>query len=363
MNHLYTNQPDFTFSGNMKNLFLISCTFLLFACKNTGSAPDVSGSDLQLTVKRFDKDFFRIDSNNTKDGLAALQQQYPDFLPLFVNHVLGLGPLSDSNELAFGGTKRFLHLNEPVYRQSQELYGNFSAISNQLQTAFRYVQYYFPNYRVPEIITTVGPMDALAPMSNNEPSPNYMGEHFLAIGLQFYLGSDYSIYNDPGFIMNVVPTYRSRRFSKEFICSDVMKLVIDDLYPDSSSRLPLGEQFVEKGKRLELLSLFLPATNDTLLLGYTAKQLEWCRSNERSIYNFFAQQNLLYERDPALTQPYLTEGPFTQGMPETSPGNVGAFMGWQMIKAFLKKKKDLTPQEWMKLPAKEIISQSGYKPR
>jgi uncharacterized protein YjaZ len=50
-------------------------------------------------------------------------------------------------------------------------------------------------------------------------------------------------------------------------------------------------------------------------------------------------------------------------MPETSPGNVGAFMGWQMIKAFLKKKKALTPEEWMKLPAKEIISQSGYKPR
>jgi hypothetical protein len=347
----------------MKPVFFLLCIQFLFACNNGQQAPDVSNSKVRISVQRFEKSFFQLDSNNTRTGLTALQQQYPGFLPLFVNHVLGLGPVTDSNELVFIGVKRFLHLNQPVFLKSQELYSDFSDETAALETAFRYVHHYFPRYRIPAIITTVGPMDALAPMSNNEPSPNYMGEDFLAIGLQFYLGSDYTVYNDPGFITNVVPTYRSRRFSQEYLCSDVMKLVIDDLYPDSSARLPLGEQFVEKGKRLELLSRFLPTTNDTLLLGYTKEQLNWCRNNERSIYNFFAQNNLLYERDPGLTQPYLTEGPFTQGMPETSPGNIGAFLGWQIMKAFLKKQKDLTPEEFMKLPAGEIIRQAGYKPR
>lgn len=363
MTSLYTNRLLSAFSSAMKYLLSAVFAVLLFSCNDQSNAPDVSGSKVKLTVKRFEQSFFRIDSNNTRAGLAALQQEYPTFTPLFVNHVLGLGPLTDSNELIFSGTQRFLHLNQGVYKKSQELYGDFKNTTRQLEQAFRYVHHYFPGYRIPEIITTIGPMDALAPMSNNEPSPNYIGEGFLAIGLQFYLGRDFSIYNDPGFVTNVVPSFRSRRFSREYIPSDVMKLVIDDLFPDSSSRLPLGEQFVEKGKRMELLAHLLPGVHDTLLLGYTDEQLDWCRKNERSIYNFFAGQNLLYERDPALTQPYLTEGPFTQGMPETSPGNIGAFLGWQMTKAYLKKNKDLTPAQLMRIPAKDIITQSGYKPR
>jgi hypothetical protein len=205
-------------------------------------------------------------------------------------------------------------------------------------------------------------MDALAPMSNNEPSPNYLGENFLAIGLQFYLGKDFSIYNDPGYISSVAPLYRSARFSKEYIASDVFKLVIDDLFPDSSSRYPLIERFIEKGKRLYLLQQFLPNSNDTLLIGYTGKQLEWCKENERSMYNFFIQQNLLFEIDPALTQNFTTDGPTTQGMPEQSPGNIGAFLGWEIVKAYMQKKPSVTVAQLMRTSNKNIFNEADYKP-
>lgn len=206
-------------------------------------------------------------------------------------------------------------------------------------------------------------MDALAPMSNNEPSPNYIGENFLAIGLQFYLGKDFSIYNDAGYISSIAPLYRSRRFAKEFIASDVFKLVIDDLYPDSSNRYPLIERFIEKGKRLYLLNKLLPGANDTLLIGYTGKQLNWCKENERSIYNFFIQQNLLFEVDPALTQNFTTDGPSTQGMPEESPGNIGAYLGWEIVKAYIKKNNSVSPERLMLTSNKKIFDESGYKPR
>ncbi len=346
----------------MKNLvcFILIASFI--ACNNETNAPDVSAIQVNLKVERFEQDFFAIDSNNTKAGLAQVQQKYPQFLPLFVNHVLGLGPLTDSNELIQEGSKRFLHLNQPVYQASQKLYKNFSSTKEALTKGFQYVKYYFPSYQLPSIITTVGPMDALAPMSNNEPSPNYLGENFLAIGLQFYLGKDFAIYNDPGYISSIAPQYRSRRFSKEFIAADVFKLVIDDLYPDSSNRYPLIERFVEKGKRLYLLQQFLPATNDTLLIGYTAKQLDWCKENERSIYNYFIQQNLLFEVDPALTQNFTTDGPSTQGMPEDSPGNIGAYLGWEIVKAYMKKNPAVMPDRLMLLSNKKIFDESAYKP-
>lgn len=346
----------------MKKLLPIFLLIGLAACNSSNNAPDVSHIKIDLKIERFEQDFFPIDSNNTKAGLAQLQQKYPAFLPLFVTHVLGLGPIADSNTLVYDGTKRFLHLNQVVYKQSQDLYKNFKSTAKELEDGFRYVKHYFPEYKVPTIITTVGPMDALAPMSNNEPSPNYLGENFLAVSLQFYLGKDFSIYNDAGYISNVAPQYRSARFSKEYIASDVFKLVIDDLFPDSSSRYPLIERFIEKGKRLYLLQQFLPNSNDTLLIGYTGIQLEWCKENERSMYNFFIQQNLLFEIDPALTQNFTTDGPTTQGMPEQSPGNIGAFLGWEIVKAYMKKKPSVTAVQLMRTSNKNIFNEADYKP-
>jgi len=349
--------------NSMKNLIPVFFLVVLISCNNDQNAPDVSGIKIDLNVHRFEQDFFAIDSNNTKTGLTVLQNKYPVFLPLFVNHVLGLGPFVDSNQLLFEGTKRFLHLNKPVYEKAQELFKNFNRVKEQLGDGFRYVKFYYPTYQIPTILTTVGPMDALAPMSNNEPSPNYMGENFLAIGLQFYLGKDFSIYNDAGYISSIAPQYRSRRFTKEFIAADVFNLVIDDLYPDSSNRYPLIERFIEKGKRLYLLNQFLPTANDTLLIGYTAKQLNWCKENERSIYNFFIQQDLLFAIDPALTQNFTTDGPSTQGMPEESPGNIGAYLGWEIVKAYRKKNPGVNSHRMMLTSNKKIFEESGYKPR
>ena len=347
----------------MKKLLPILLLIGIAACNSGNNAPDVSHIKIDLKTQRFEQDFFAIDSNNTKAGLFQLEQKYPVFLPLFVNHVLGLGPVNDTNELAFEGSKRFLNLNQVVYKESQKLFKDFSGTAKELEYGFRYVKHYFPDYKVPTIITTVGPMDALAPMSNNEPSPNYMGENFLAVSLQFYLGKDFSIYNDPGYISSVAPLYRSARFSKEYIAADVFKLVIDDLFPDSSSRYPLIERFIEKGKRLYLLQQFLPNSNDTLLIGYTGKQLEWCKENERSMYNFFIQQNLLFEIDPALTQNFTTDGPTTQGMPEQSPGNIGAFLGWEIVKAYMQKKPSVTVAQLMRTSNKNIFNEADYKPR
>lgn len=348
--------------NSMKNLLPLFLIVTLIACNDKTNAPDISGIKVDLKVERFEQDFFAIDSNATKQGLSQLQQKYPTFAALFINHVLGLGPVNDSNTLVFEGSKRFLHLNKPVFEASQKLYKDFSGTAEELTNGFRYVKHYFPSYAVPNIITTVGPMDALAPMSNNEPTPNYIGENFLAIGLQFYLGKDYSIYNDQGFISSIAPQYRSRRFSKEFMASDVFALVIDDLYPDSSKRYPLIERFVEKGKRLYLLNQFLPNSHDTLLIGYTGKQLDWCKDNERSVYNFFIQQNLLYEIDPERLRNFVTDGPTTQGMPEQSPGNIGAFIGWEIVRSYMKKNPSVTLPQLMKASNKIIFNESDYKP-
>jgi len=348
----------------MKFIAICLSMLCLISCGNRIDAPDVSNIEVSLKIERFEQDLFAIDSNQTRAGLNQLKSKYPEFLPLYVNHVLGLGPLTDTNELAFTGTKLFLNYNRKPFEKSQQLYSNFNEEKKSLTKAFQYCKYYFPNYKVPTIITTVGPMDALAPMSNMEPSPNFMGEGFIAIGLQFYLGKDFEIYNDPDYISQIAPAYRSKRFSKEYITSDIMKLVIDDLYPDSSVRMSFADQMIEKGKRVALLKRLMPYANDTILLGYAKDQLNWANKNERSIYNYLTQSGLFYERDPILVRPYFTDAPFTREFGEASPGNLGVYIGWKIVESYLQKQKGKS--DWnvlMKTESKKILNESRYKPK
>jgi hypothetical protein len=347
----------------MKFIAICLSMLCLIGCGNRIDAPDISEISVNLKVERFEQDLFAIDTNQVREGLFALEKKYPTFLPLYINNVLGLGPIADSNELAFSGTRLYLKLNRKPYEQSSQLYKNFDGIKRDLTSAFQYTRYYFPNYQLPNIITTVGPLDGLAPMSNGEPSPNFLGEDFLAIGLQFYLGKDFEIYNDPDYISQIAPLYRSRRFSKEYIVPDVMKLVVDDLYPDSSSRLAFSDQLIERGKRAWLLKKLLPTTHDTIILGYTGEQLTWAEKNEKSIYNYFTQNGLLYERDPILVRPYLTDGPFTRELGEESPGNIGLFIGLRIVESYINQQKTTDVNSIMGTSAQQILNESRYKPK
>jgi hypothetical protein len=348
----------------MKNvLSVLLIVFFLSSCNNEQKGPDMSAIKVDVQLRRFDEAFFKLDTNNLQQSLTQLQSQYPQFLPLFVSNVVGLGPMVDSNQLIFPGIKKFLQLNKTVYDTSVIVHGNLQQFKEEMEDGFRHLKYYYPAYSIPQLIATIGPMDALAPLTNQTLTPNYMGTDFIAVGLQFYLGSEFSIYNDPGYISSIAPQYRSKRFSKEYMTAEVFSLIIDDMYPDSSNRLPLIERFVEKGKRMYLLQKFLPNKADSILTGYTKAQLNWCTENERSIFNFFTQNNLLYERDPGLIQNFVNEGPFTQGMSEQSPGNIGLFTGWEIVKAYVKKKGNIQPDVLMKTPAKKIFEESAYRPR
>jgi len=350
---------------SMKNTFVLSffLSILLFSCKDKTTTPDVSGIKVSLVTERFDKDFFNTDSNAMASVLPALQSKYPTFLPIFVNYILGLGPLKTDNAAAFEGTKTFLHLTRPLYDSSLKIYPNTDGLQKEFENAFRYVKYYFPSYKNPDkIITLIGPIDGLAQMGTDH-STNFIGPDFLGISLQFYLGKNFSAYNDEYFITNVAPQYRSRRFEKQYIVPDAMKLIVDDLFPDNTTGKPLIEQMIEKGKQWWLLDKFLPEAADSLKTGYTQRQLEWCKVNEGLIWNQVITNENLYNVDPVTIQTYIGESPFTQTMPEQSPGNIGPWIGWQIVKKFASNSTSLTPEQVMKTDAKKILEEAKYKPK
>jgi len=333
--------------------------FLLVACNNKSGIPDVSHIKVDLTIERFDRDFFSIDSNNVIPGLNRIHQKYPMLTNIFLQNILGLDSAS-----TLPGVKRFLHLGKSLSDAANNAYKNTSWLEKDLNKSFQFVKYYFPDYRLPEkIITIVGPIDALA-KNGNDYTPDFIGPDFLGISLQFYLGNNFSLYNDPFFIDNVAPAYRSRRFSKEYIVADVMKLIVDDLFPDKSNGQPLIVQMIEKGKQWYLLDKFLPETPDSIKTGYKQQQLDWCQENEGLIWSNIIRNENINSIDPATIQTYIGEGPFTQGFSQDfSPGNLGQWIGWQIVKKFADKNTDMKPQDIMQADAKKILEEAKYKPK
>jgi hypothetical protein len=342
----------------MKKTCLIFIIVVLTACKTKYDSPDVSAIKVDIRIERFDKAFFAIDSNNIIQGINKLNQQYPLLTTIFLQNILGLDSATE-----IPGVKKFIQLNKSINDTAAIVFKNTDWLKKDFQKAFQFVMYYFPSYKVPVITTVVGPIDALAQTSSGY-TPDFLGPDFLGISLQFYLGKDFSVYKDGFFIENVAPEYRSRRFSKEYIISDAMQLIVDDIAPDQSGGKSLIEQMIEKGKQWYLLDKFLPTAEDSVKTGFTQLQLDWCIANEGLIWSYIVKNEDLHSLNPTVIQTYIGEGPFTQGLSqEYSPGNIGQWIGWQIVKKFVLKNPGMKPLEIMKTPAVTILDQAKYKPK
>ncbi len=335
-----------------KSLVLLSSIIFLFSCNNKSNIPDVSNIKVDIKLERFEKKFFKIDTNNIAQGLLNVRSEFPDFYPDFMQNILGVsGRDNDTSTLSV--TKKFLSSYSSFAAELEKKFSTTSDLEKGIRQSFQFVKYYFPDYKIPGFITYIGPLDAPGvALTRNR----------IAIGLQQYAGQDFSGYQTTE-VQQMYPIYISRRFDPKFIPANCTKVVIDDLFPDKSNGRPLIEQMIEKGKQWWLLDKLMPGAADSLKTGYTQKQLDWCKKNEGLIWDYFVTSENLETIEPDIIQNYIGESPTTQGMPGSSPGNIGPWVGWQIVKKFTEKNPSLNPGEIMNTPARKILTETKYKPK
>jgi hypothetical protein len=141
-----------------------------------------------------------------------------------------------------------------------------------------------------------------------------------------------------------------------------MKNVVADMFPDKPGEASLMVQMVEKGKRLFVLNKLLPYKEEDLLIGYSKKQLDDCYNHEAQIWNLFVQNNLLQTIDNNIIKNYIGESPKTQELGEASPGNIGSFSGWQIVKKYMNNNPKLSLDKLMQTDAETIFREAKYKP-
>ena len=333
----------------MKKVLILFLSISIIACKQKKNIPDVTAIKIDLKVERFEKDFFGMDTTNIAVSLDSLNEKYPSFLRDYLYNILGALPQPDSVVKYVGLFKRdFKVFND----SAQQKFPTFNTYQKQIEHSFQFLKYYFPAYKTPaSIITFVGPLEGTA---------NAITASGVAIGLQSYLGKNFAAYQTQ-YVSEIYPAYKTRRFEPEYIPVNCMKGIIDDMFPYKGTGRPLIEQMVETGKRLYVLDALLPETADSLKTGYTQKQLDGCYINEKLIWSFFVENNLLYETEPNLIGIYVNDGPNTPELGASTPGFIGQFTGWQIVKKWMEKNKTISLNELMKKNPKELFEESKYK--
>lgn len=327
------------------------CTALFFSCGKS-KKPDVSGINLDIKVERFDKELYQGKGKNVQLTDSLLHQKYAAFYEDFIFKMVGNDSYT-SQEVLQGlyNDKAYTDLNHEV----DSVFPNLNKVETELTQSFKYIKYYYPKAQIPRFIGFLSGFSYQTPI----------GDNYVGIGLDMFLGQNSKFY---GALVRSIPLYLSKRFTPEYIVPRVSEYYVrENLFKERDEDRSLLAKMVYNGKILYFMDQIMPdAMPDSIKIGYTDKQLAWCKTYEAEIWGFYLESNLLYETDYPKIQVYLSEGPFTPGLGEknSSAPKLGIWTGWQIVRKYMQENPDVTLQQLMaETDAQKILTKSKYKPK
>ena len=321
-----------TLGPMFKYVYLLITFVLIISCaKNDKLEIDISDIELSTVVKRFDQEFYT--SPVTK--LSELKNQYPYLFPAQNNDSIWVNKMQDKEE-------------QELFAETEKLYRNFDNEKEQLTDLFKHITYYYPDFKPPTVITLLSNVDYNSRV--------VYADSLLLISLDVYLGKESVIYLD-------FPKYVKNNFTKEHMIVDVANAIIGVQLPLTSDR-SFVSRMIQEGKKMYLLDAYLPNLSDAEKIGYSQDQIEWADLNDQDIWKYFVQNELLFSTDQELSKRFIDEAPFSkfyQANDSDSPGRVGVWVGWQIVRAYMQN-NDTALQDLLKINNEEIFKKSKYKP-
>jgi hypothetical protein len=327
-------------------LWLISGLFLLSAggCQRKVKTPGnevQEATPLKVKVHRYEKDLFTLDQSNLRNEVLRLAPQYPLFLGTTTPDTASLMRLS-----AYLGDT----LIQSIYRETMKAYPGLDTVESELGQAFANYGRAFPGSVPPAVFTYISGIDYENPVR--------LADSALIIALDMYLGSDSRFYSQSG-----IPQFRTLGCDRHSIVPDVIKEMIFSKMPQDHQDKKLLDWMIFYGKILAALDEIIPGVPDYRKITYSPEQLQWCREHEARIWGYFIANKLLYTADSKQVMDFIADAPFTKGLNKESPGRIGWWVGWQIVRSYREKNPAVTlPQLIQMEDAQEILNQSGYRP-
>ena len=120
---------------------------------------------------------------------------------------------------------------------------------------------------------------------------------------------------------------------------------------------------IHQGKLMYFVDAMLPEMHDSLKIGYTKLQLDWCKKNEAQMWSQLIEYKMLYSNKRMDIIRYINASPTTSGFPLESPGRTGVWIGWQVVRQYMKKFPEKTLADLMQNSNyQQILNDSKYFP-
>lgn len=325
---------------NIRVLF----TFLLFL-SFTGCGAHARPSAEALSVDRFDQRLLEYIENPDAGLQEALVRDYPVMLDL-----IGKGILNMKSVDAPGFFEKLsAYYSNPallaLYKESVARFEQIDAVEQGLGDGFAYLQACFPAMRLPRVYMHVSGLNQNV----------LTGENTLSLSIDKYLGVDYPLYEE--FFYD----YQRIKMQPQSVVPDYLTGWLMSEFAFAGKENVLLERMIYAGKIKYLVSRACPEHSAELLMGYTAEQMQGVKNNEGVLWQTIIERKHLYTPDHIVTNQYFEEQP-SPFFSDEMPGNIGTFIGWQIVEHYMKETK-YTPEQLMQNNnAQEILSLSRYKP-
>ena len=324
----------------MKTFYSIAIVIILMlsSCKKERNW-DVNTSDIpvDLVIHDISNRFF-----NDSISLDKLKQDYPFFF-------------SNQEDSIWNETRKNA-LERDIYKESLKQFGDIDQLNTKLVPVFKKFKYYFPEYETPKVFTYSSGLQSL------DYSVIYSAkDKLMFIAMDAFLGPKNRYYDSMR-----VENYLRKEMYADRIPSAVVNAIAENIVTYSPRNQKFLDFVLYEGKKLILQDALLSDTSDEDKIGYTPEQMAWCIENEGNIWNYFVEQNYVFSDDRTLERRFLQVAPFSKfnsEIEQESPGRVGAWIGWQIIRQYLKENPEVTLQEvLLDMDSQKILQGAKYKP-
>lgn len=331
------------------SIAILIFSFLLWSCSSSDEykeeLPDLSTIDFTLKINRLEADISKI---QTVAEAGEFVSKYPDFADKYLLRK----QFGDSATI-----EEIFKLSQSPYIDTltQEVNAHLSDIEDirlQLETAFKVIKYHYPDFKMPEVYTVV------TGFSNDL----FVDSSIVVIGIDYFLGKNtrYTVRNHQG---EKLPAYMTDRYQKNYIAPAVMILFAQVFNQKEEMDKTLLSEMIAFGKTYQFAKMTLPEVPDSVLISYSGEETEKCFANQDLLWAHFVQKNLFFDKGQATLNKYIGERPFTSEIGDDCPGRIGRWIGWQIVRNYLKNNPEATlPMLMKEQRAQYIFEKSKYRP-
>ena len=328
-------------------VYFLSLMLFITSCSRNPLKIDVSDVSVDLKIRHLDVDLLQTRPDQMEASISGFKSTYGEFFDIFTYRMIGIGGSDQPNFTEMLN----LFVSDTLI---QQLKANVSEkidtveLRHELETAFKHYRYYFPQKDIPLIATCISGFNQSVVTSEN----------LIGISLEKYLGGESKFYEQLG-----LPAYKRRNMHPEKMVPDAMYAWAVTEWPKAENANSLLSQIIYEGKIMYFVDAMLPEMPDSLKIGYTKKQLEFCKKDEAAMWTYLAEHKQLFTTDRMSIKRFIDDGPYTASFTEKSPARIGIWIGWQIVRSYMAKHPEIKLPDLMNnTDFQGILNQSGYQP-